>query len=451
MERRKNELAAIAPPSASEEIVIELEGKILSARAGEPLMVTLLAHDIETASRSVKYHRPRGAFCMTGICGQCWMRIGDLPNRAACTTRVYPGLVASRENAFPSADVDVFRAADYVFAGGLDHHRLGTTKIRPLNLIMQDTARRMAGLGTLSTTAPEPAPHHVRVQTDVAIVGAGPAGLAAARVTSSAGKKTVLIDSQKTAGGQLRTRLFDDVHSLAALLDAAPKLSACELWTSSIACGVYRNGRGLPELLVRRATGSKEERVVSVEPRVLILANGGYEQAPLFESNDLPGHYGARALAELVLAYGVLPGKSVVIGDYGAEAGARLESRLAKLGIKVHRVEKSAGREISAARGGTRVKGVELSEGTRISCDLIASAAPVAPAFELARQAGCAIVHCPELGGFCVSTDPRTARTSIDSICAAGDVTGAKSAEAASREGEIAGRSAIARLSEGAA
>jgi pyruvate/2-oxoglutarate dehydrogenase complex dihydrolipoamide dehydrogenase (E3) component len=85
---------------------------------------------------------------------------------------------------------------------------------------------------------------------------------------------------------------------------------------------------------------------------------------------------------------------------------------------------------------------VELASGKKISCDAIASAAPVAPAFELARQAGCVIEHRPDAGGFAIATDPTTGQTSASWIHAAGDATGAKTAHGAMREGERAGRAA---------
>jgi sarcosine oxidase subunit alpha len=475
VERRKHELAAAGGHGdRSSSCTIEFEGKPLTAREGEPLMVTLLAHGIDTASRSVKYHRPRGAFCLAGICGQCWMRVEDLPNRAACTTLARTALKATRENAFPSADIDVFRAADYLFSGGLDHHRLGTTPIRPLNLLMQDTARRMAGLGSLSTTVPTPAPSVERRRFDLAVVGAGPAGLAAARTAATFGLRVVVIERDTAPGGQLRTKLYDDVLQLADLVPSAiralePKKG--ELWLRAIASGIYREDPTTrPELLVRARVGEPEEHLIIVEADRLIIATGGYEQTPLFEANDLPGHYGARAFAELVLRWGVMPGKKVVIGDRGTETGARLFARLRGRGIDCVRVVEAeveapepgvyAAKVIGAARGGTHVKGVEVvaagertdpdAHRTRISCDVIASAMPVSPAFELARQGGCALEHRPNEGGFCVVVDRRTQMTSVESILAAGDVTGAKTASAAMEEGELAGRAAAERVSWGA-
>lgn len=470
MDRRKYELESAKPGS---ECFIDFEGKRLSAKEGEPLMVTLLAHGIETASRSVKYHRPRGSFCMAGICGQCWMRIDDLPNRAACTSRSRPGLVAMRENAFPSADLDWFRAADLVFAGGLDHHRLGTTSIGPLNAIMQDTARRMAGLGSLSTTPAAPAPAVARRAVDLAVVGGGVAGLAAACAAAGAGLKTVVIEAREVPGGRLRSGLYDDVPALAQLpaaAIAALKSAGGELWLDSIASGIYKDADAHAELLVRRDVGLKTERLVKIEARTLILANGGYEQSPLFESNDLPGHYGARAVAELVNRFQILPGKRVVIAGSDEETAARLERSLRAIGVAAVRVvepsdaadrrgQRATGDgsadsiqrgRITAARGGTHVKGVEIAplegargEAIRIACDIIASAMPLAPAFELARQAGCAIDYRPLLGGFAVVADPGSGRTSVERLFAAGEVTGTMPAEHAALEGEIAGLSAV--------
>jgi sarcosine oxidase subunit alpha len=336
VERRKHDIADGDHGANGNACRIEFEGKRLSAHAGEPLMVTLIAHGVDTASRSVKYHRPRGAFCMAGVCGQCWMRIDDLPNRAACTQASRDGLTATRENAFPSADVDVFRAADYLFSGGLDHHRLGTTPIRPLNMIMQDTARRMAGLGSLSSAPPPPAPPVEQRRFDVAIIGAGPAGLAAARTAASAGRRVILIERDSSPGGQLNTRLFDDDPGLKDLVASAVRAlenAKGEIWLRAIASAIYREEGTGQLLLVRKEVGEKSEHLALVQAQHLVIATGGYEQSPLFESNDLPGHYGARALARLALGWGVLPGKKIVIADEGVEIGERLYDKLTNLGV----------------------------------------------------------------------------------------------------------------------
>lgn len=456
---RPNELPD-AP--AGDPATLTFDGQPLSAKVGEPLAFALLAHGIDIASRSVKYHRPRGAFCLAGSCGQCWMRIDGIPNRAACTTPVRPGMHAERENAFPSAELDLFRAADVVFPGGLDHHTLGTTPLSTLNTLIGSTARQMAGLGTLADVVPAPAPPMRRVACDVLVVGGGPAGLAAAEAVARAGYGVLLVEKRRELGGQLLTGLYDDEPELLALparARAAVESAGGLVWTHTVALGVYADAPAPREVLLRRYFGGSDEHLVTVRPEVIVFATGGYEQAGLFAGNDLPGHYGARALARLALARRVLPGKKVVIieGTTPVEAAARLATRLGALGCEVTRVSALpqaqpgvlAAQVPRAARGRTRIKGLELASAsdprartTTVSCSVVASALPPSPAFELPAQAGARTDHLPALGGFVVRVDPHTGATTAPRTFAAGDVTGATTAALAAHGGRRAGLAA---------
>lgn len=440
---------------------VVFDGQSLAAVAGEPLAVTLLAHGIDIASRSVKYHRPRGAFCLAGTCGQCWMRIDGIPNRAACTTPVKNGMTADRENAFPSAELDLFRAADIVFPGGLDHHTLGTTPSTMVNQIIGSTARQMAGLGTLADVRPAAAPAMRRAACDVLVVGGGPAGLAAAEAASEAGLGVLLVEKRRELGGQLLTGLFDDEPELIQLAPrarAAIENNGGRAWTHTVALGVYGQ-----EVLLRRFFGLPEEHLVIARPDVIVFATGGYEQAGLFAGNDLPGNYGARALGRLAIMRRVLPGKSVAIveGTTPVETASRLALRLSRLGCEVTRVSATltqdptvlGGRVPHSARGRTRVKALELRSATDprarptvISCSVVASAHPPAPAFELPAQSGAKLEHRPSQGGFVVRVEPATGATTTPRVFAAGDVTGATTAARAALGGRRAGLSAALAL-----
>ena len=50
---------------SSPTVTLELDGEPIPAREGEPVACALLAAGQQLFSRSVKYHRPRGPFCMT--------------------------------------------------------------------------------------------------------------------------------------------------------------------------------------------------------------------------------------------------------------------------------------------------------------------------------------------------------------------------------------------------
>ncbi|MBI4815886.1 MAG: (2Fe-2S)-binding protein [Deltaproteobacteria bacterium] len=455
MERRPRELPD-APEG--EPILIDFEGRSLSAKAGEPVAVTLLAHGVDIASRSIKYHRPRGAFCLAGTCGQCWMRLSDVQNRPACTTPAVDGLTVQRQNAFPTADNDVLRAADYVFQEGIDHNRLGTTHVSAMNVLIGSTARQLAGLGVLTEKPASRAPPIPALSLDVLVIGGGPAGIEAALASQARGRSTLLVDARPALGGHLSTGLFDDEPELVGLVDRGSReLPEANIWLRSVAAAVYRDGDGTPTVLIDRHRGTPSEGLALLRPKAIVIATGGYEVTPLFANDDLPGHYGARALAKLVLKHGVLPGKRVAVLDPGTgrRAGAWLHRRLRALGIdtirlvEVDAIEEPgvrAFRRVIEAKGRDRIKSIvhagPNAKRETEKVDVVASAYPVSPAYELAVQAGCSVVHRAGLGGFVVVVEQGTQRTKMADIFAAGDVTGGLTPEEARRQGAIAGAAA---------
>ncbi|MFO0728060.1 MAG: 2Fe-2S iron-sulfur cluster-binding protein [Myxococcota bacterium] len=452
MSQRKNELPH-APAGAP--ATVEFEGRTLSAKVGEPLSVTLLAHGIDIASRSIKYHRPRGAFCMAGTCGQCWLRVDDIPNRAACTTPVHSGMTATRENAFPNADHDLFRATDYAFPSGLDHHKLGTTPLTPLNTIIGSTARQMAGLGTLSEQVPPEAGSVGRIEADALVVGGGPAGLAAATALARAGHGVLLVERRRELGGQLLSGLFaGEPELLGAAGQTSEALAAAQgqIFTHTIALGAYENPQGL-EVLLRRHYGLPSERLWVVRPRALVLTTGGYEQAMLFGNHDLPGHYGARALARLTLSRGVSVGARIAIleAEHGTEIAERLERGLSALGLSPLRLRcfGPEAKKIIEAQGNNRIKALRIADRQgkeeTVKVDAVASALPLAPAFELPSQAGARIELMPGRG-FGVISD--RGRTTKKGVFAAGEVAGAPTIQEAFRQGAEVGAAASAWLEE---
>src|SRR5438876_6909152 len=73
-------------------VTIRLDGAELEAHANEPVAVALYAAGERVLSRSVKYHRPRGFFCLSGHCGACLARIDGKPNMKACRTLCKDGM-----------------------------------------------------------------------------------------------------------------------------------------------------------------------------------------------------------------------------------------------------------------------------------------------------------------------------------------------------------------------
>src|SRR5207249_9104035 len=174
---------------------IHLDGAPIEAQAEDTVAAALLRAGVTTFTRSIKYHRPRGPFCLAGSCGQCLMRIDGLPSLPACRVRVAEGMRCERQNGPLGVENDLFRAADFLFPEGLDHHHL-MVRSRLLGRVALEIARRLAGLGELPDEARSAARGELRT-VKVAIVGAGPAGLSAARMAAAG---TLLIERERRVG-----------------------------------------------------------------------------------------------------------------------------------------------------------------------------------------------------------------------------------------------------------
>src|SRR5256885_2735850 len=175
---------------------IYLDGEAIEAAPGDAVAGALVRAGVTTFTRSIKYHRPRGPFCLAGSCGQCLMRVDGVPSLPACRVPAAEGMRCERQNAPLGADRDLFRAADFLFPEGLDHHHL-LTGSRLLGRVALEVARRLAGLGELPEAVQPPMQGDLRV-ADIVIVGGGPAGLAAAR---AAGARALLLERESRLGG----------------------------------------------------------------------------------------------------------------------------------------------------------------------------------------------------------------------------------------------------------
>lgn len=423
-------------PSAprGEPVRLEVEGRPLRAHAGESVAVALFATGTRILSRSLKYHRPRGFFCLEGHCGGCLMRIGGVPNLRACMTPCRDGLTVEAQNAYPAPDLDLLGAVDWLFSRGMNQHTLMTGS--PLmNAVVNKVVRQLSGLGTLPDRPPAEIPAVTRRSPDVVVVGAGPAGLAAAAAAAAAGARTLVIDEQAEPGGAL---LADPRTGPAAAAErvAAAERAGAEILSRRAAVAYYPEDDG-GVLAVSGPDG-----LCRVSARATVYATGGYAVNRPFVNNDRPGIMAARAVGRLLAQRRMAPGQRVcVIGDddYAAALAAALE----RAGSEVACVDDRE-RRVVGARGRVWVTGVEVAgpDGTEtIACDLVAVSATPAPASEGPRQHGCAVELRPEGGGFAVLTDG-DGRTSVAGVFACGDVCGFAGPEAAAAAGARAGAAA---------
>jgi sarcosine oxidase subunit alpha len=429
-------------------LTFDLEGAPIAAFEGEPVAVALHAAGVTTLGRSSKYHRPRGLFCLDGHCGSCALRIDGRPNRRACATLARADLRCERQNAFPSADVDLLTAADWLFPEGMDHHTLMTGS-RVGNALFLKLVRQMGGSGTLPDAPADAAPD-VRDETlDACVVGAGPAGLAAARAIAEAapGARVAVYDEQPTPGGSLLA--LPGGTARAETLAAAATRAGARLEFGACALAYYAEDvgpSGAPGVLAL-ATADGLRRVSA---RRYLYATGSYDQNLPFIDNDRPGVVSARACGRLAFHWGVRPvprGARVIIVD-GAPTAAPLARGLAAAGVDVEVVDLARDRVVEA-EGRARVSGLVVAGPTRrrrrVAGALVAVATLPAPASELPRQHGARVRLEPARGGFVALVD-RVGATTAPGVFACGDVTGYAGPDAAATAGAAAGRALAASL-----
>lgn len=312
-----------------------------------------------------------------------------------------------------------------------------------------------------------------RLECDVAVVGAGPAGLSAAKAAAAAGARVVLLDPQPRPGGQVWRN--DIVHGMPApslALQAA--LYASPTTALLMRSEVIAASKGV---LYVRADGDG----VELRHAALVLATGARELLLPFPGWTLPGVTGAGGAQALAKQGWPLRDKRVVVAGsgplllaagrtlqaHGARVLAILEqAALADVGMfacglwrwprkalqaatiraELWRTPYRCDSHVVRAIGEDRLRAVQVRIGGRIKtieCDQLACGFGLVPNVELAQSLGCELAYD--------GAHPRVVvddwqRTSVDGVYAAGEACGIGGLDCAEVEGAIAGHVAAAML-----
>ncbi|HKV43322.1 MAG TPA: FAD-dependent oxidoreductase [bacterium] len=281
------------------------------------------------------------------------------------------------------------------------------------------------------------------IQIQIAVVGGGPAGLAAAGEARAAGARVLLIEERPVLGG--RAVVVPGARGLAEGL--IRDLRSAEVWRGSTVWGIF--GRSLAVLRAGRT------RLVAAD--AVILATGALEWLVPFPGWTLGGVYTLEGAWELVRAGKVGPaaGPAVVVG--GAE-GASLAARMSERGAQVLMVSADRPKglppaipvipgRVAEARGAATVERVVLADGSEHECRMLCVESPREPLTDLARLAGAPCVYHPRLGGFVPRYDRTLALHGPTSeLYIAGDSGGVDTPRAAAESGRLAARSALREL-----
>src|SRR5512132_2699401 len=95
---------------------IAFEGRPVPFEDGDTVAIALFRAGVRTFTRSVKHHRRRGLYCLTGDCASCLLTVDDRPGVRSCVTEAADGMRVRRESGWPSAERDLLAIADRAHA-----------------------------------------------------------------------------------------------------------------------------------------------------------------------------------------------------------------------------------------------------------------------------------------------------------------------------------------------
>lgn len=375
----------------------DFEGRAIVLQENDSVATALYRAGVRIFSRSFKFHRKRGLYCLTGDCPNCLMTIDGEPAVRACCTPAADAREVHRGNAWPSAEHDAMSVLWYLRAL-LPVGFYYKSMIRPRWLWprAERVIRRVAGLGTVSRSLAPAKREQMNHHPDLLVIGGGLAGLAAALAAAERGESVLLAEEgaigERFAPGATRDRV-------AALHASLARRRSVTLLQRATAVGIYQ-GPQVPVV--------GKDFLHLVHPARIVVATGAVERHAVFPGSDLPGVWLGRGAAQLVGVHGMMPGRRIVVIAATREGLEHLETLRehatrsgnsavvaavvpAALAIKVPAgIEVIVDGAVEKAKGRSTVRAVVIQSprGRRtITCDALVLSLGLQPRDGLLRQA----------------------------------------------------------------
>lgn len=444
---------------------IEVDGKEFQVPDSYTLS-TALSYAVGLNYRKTRKGKVKSPICNMGVCYECSIHLEGVGITRACMVKVSDGMRIKTD----------YQLADYKDDRGQGRE--------------EDPE---GGMG-------EAVPDDLRF-FDLAIIGAGPAGLGAADELKNEDLRIVMIDEQQKAGGQIYRQPLasgNNENPNTSLIGKALKVPGLHtIFGSTVWSVLSVNSDGeiasSPEEHDRYRIYLDNGRIA--EAIYIVIASGAYDRLIPFSGWDTPGVMSAGGVQIAVKTQQFLPGKSILLAgshpfllivaqnilksggtvqgivfsikfpqfkellEYGF-AGLKRWHKSKELiaafkWIMKEKIPVSFNSLPISASGKKRVESLTIGERNRngdgfretktIPCDTIGVCYGFNASSELARQLRCHSYYNEVNGGWLIKTDEQM-ETSQPGVLAAGEITGVGGAELSEIEGRIAALNILSKI-----
>ncbi|MHC8361927.1 2Fe-2S iron-sulfur cluster-binding protein [Pseudomonas sp. LS2P72] len=413
------------------------DGKPYQGFEGDSIASALLANGRFLLSRSFKYHRPRGPLTMAGQDANTLVQLPSEPNVLADSYLLENGVQVTGQNFNGSLDNDkdayLGKFSKFMPVG---FYYRSFYKPKGMWKVWEPIIRKKAGLGVLDLKFQPEYYDKAYLFADLAVIGAGPAGLQAALTAANSGAKVLLIEQQPVLGGSLTYARFDlegtRAENLRRELVSAVEGHANIHVLKKATCNAWFADNYLPVI--------QGKRMYKVRATQCLVASGSFDQPVIFRNNDLPGVMLTSAAQRLMKLYAIKPGKRAVVltgnddgylaaldlHEQGVEVSALVDMRVNPadrallLALEKRDITCHLGSTVYEAlheKGMRHVNGADIrkitgqgqvaSSGLTLDCDLLCMSGGYMPVYQLLCQAGGKLAYDDQLAEFTLTGLPK--------------------------------------------
>ncbi|SOD91874.1 sarcosine oxidase subunit alpha family protein [Caenispirillum bisanense] len=467
-----NRLAGGGLIDRSRVLTFTFDGRTYQGHPGDTLASALLANGVRLMGRSFKYHRPRGPLSAGSEEPNALVELRDgarrEPNTRATTAELFDGLTARSQNRWPSLRFDALavndRLSTFLTAGF--YYKTFMWPRSFWEKVYEPAIRKAAGLGRLSMQDDPDVYDKGFLHCDLLVIGAGPAGLAAALTAGRAGARVILADEDFRLGGRLNaeTLTLDDAPAadwVAAILAELASLPTVRVMPRTTVVGAFDHGvygavERVADHLPVPEPGMPRQILWRIYSRRALLCAGATERPIAFADNDRPGILQAGALRAYANRWGAAVARRVAVFT-NSDDGHRTARDLHAHGLEIAAVidvrsdaprspdyEVLAGAQVVGTAGRLGLTGITVRTadgGTRkVSCGALGVSGGWNPAVHLTCHQGARPRWDAAIAAFVPGPDLPPG------LAVAGAAAGTFSTAGALREGAAGALAALADL-----